>query len=54
MLLEAYKQIPTKILRESLYACLQQCDGNTSLYIKLKWEEELQTALLVKVSVIGT
>lgn len=28
-----------------LYACLQKCNGNTSLHIKSKWEDELQTEI---------
>lgn len=44
MLLEAYKQLPSKIVSK-LYACLQNCNSNTTLYVKLKWEEELQIEL---------
>lgn len=37
----AYQKLPPKIVSR-LYKCLQNCNGTNSLYIKQKWESELQ------------
>lgn len=44
MMTDAYKEMPSKAVSK-LYTCLQKCNGNTSWYIKSKWEGELQTKI---------
>ena len=44
MMTDAYKEMPSKAVSK-LYTCLQKCNGNTSRYIKSKWEGELQTKI---------
>lgn len=44
MMMDANEEMPSKAVSK-LYACLQKCNGNTSLYIKSKWEDELQTEI---------
>lgn len=43
-MVDAYEEMPSKAVSK-LYACLQKFNGNTSLYIKSKLEDELQTEI---------
>lgn len=41
---KAYENTPLKIVSK-LYGCLQECNGRNSLYVKSKWEQELDVIL---------